>query len=80
MSEKHLYSYTGPVTSFGKVISNKWNAQTYAVSSKKAKSNLEYRFKSENNRLPGAKIELPGKIILISWGAYERRIKKCVEF
>ena len=66
MAKKHLYSYRGPVTSFGKVISNNWYGTTYAVTPAKAKTNLMYRFKEETNRVPGAKIEFPGKVILIS--------------
>ena len=66
MRDKHLYSYFGPVTSFGKVIQNKWIASTYAVSSEQAKNNLRYRFKQENGKVVGSKIELPGKIILVS--------------
>ena len=65
MSDKHLYSYFGPVTSFGKIIQNKWIASTYATSSAQAKNQLTYRFKQENGRVVGSKIELPGKIILI---------------
>lgn len=66
MSNKHLYSYFGPVTSFGKIIKTSWPASTYAESESKARNNLMYRFKQENGFLPGAKkIELPGKIILV---------------
>ena len=39
---------------------------TRAVSEKKARSNLTYQFKKKNNRLPGTKIILPGKISLVS--------------
>lgn len=66
MKKQHLYSYRGPVTSFGKIVVQFWYATTYAVSADKARNNLMYRFKQENGFLPGAKkIELPGKIILI---------------
>lgn len=61
----HLYAYSGAVTSFGNIIVQYWYATTYAVSADKARSNLIYRFKKENNKLPTAKIELPGKISLI---------------
>lgn len=58
MSKGNLYLYTGPVTSFERIIMPFWKA--------KAKANLMYRFKTENKRLPVAKIELPGKISLVS--------------
>jgi hypothetical protein len=35
-----------------------------ATSEKKAKSNLAYRYKLDNNLIPSAKIILPGKIKL----------------
>ena len=65
MNKKHLYSYFGPVTSFGKVIEPRWHGSTYAVSKEKAKSNLIYRFKTLTKRVPGSQIELPEKIILV---------------
>lgn len=57
-----LYSYDGPVKMFDTCISNHWEATTHAVSVKKAKSNLAYRYKKEHNLTADAKIELPGKI------------------
>lgn len=60
--EKRLYYYDGCVTSFGKVCTQNWYAETYAVSAKKAKSNLTYRYKKEMNLEPTCKIELPDKI------------------
>ena len=63
--KQHLYAYSGAVTSFGNIIVLYWYATTYAVSADKARSNLVYRFKKENGKLPTAKIELPGKINLI---------------
>jgi hypothetical protein len=33
-----------------------------AVSAKKALSNIAYRWKTANNRLPGTNVKLPGKI------------------
>lgn len=40
-----LYLYDGPVKMFNNCISNRWEAATRAVSAKKAKSNLAYRYK-----------------------------------
>lgn len=62
------YEYDGPVLEFEKCISDRWIASTYAVSEKKARSNLTYQFKKKNNRLPNAKIILPGKIMLSKEG------------
>lgn len=59
------YAYDGPVMEFGRCIANRWQATTSATSEKKALSNLAYRFKKQNNKIPSAKITLPGKIVAI---------------
>ena len=59
---KHLYVYNGPVMEFETCIAHMWKASTYAISEEKARSNLAYQFKKQNNRNPNAKIILPGKI------------------
>lgn len=59
------YSYDGPVMEFDRCIAHKWHGTTYAVSEKKARSNLLYRFKKENGKVPTAQIKLPGKITLV---------------
>jgi len=59
------YSYAGPVMEFDKIVANRWEASTYAVSEKKARCNLAYRFKKENNKTPATKITLPGKIVAV---------------
>ena len=59
------YTYTGPVMEFDICIANNWRGSTYASSSAKAKSNLTYQFKKKYNRMPNAKITLPGNIIPI---------------
>jgi hypothetical protein len=64
----NLYSYDGPVTVFGTCVANRWQGSTYAVSEKKARSNLAYQFKKSSNRVPGASVCLPGKIILVEEG------------
>lgn len=66
------YSYSGPVTEYGRCICNSWHGSTRAVSEKKARSNLAYQFKVRNNRLAAAQIGLPGKIILVEEGIYGR--------
>lgn len=59
-----LYSYSGPVLEFDRIVANNWKAQTYATSEAKARSNLAYRFKKDNGKVPRTKITLPGKIVL----------------
>lgn len=57
------YKYEGPVTSFGRVLSNKWKGETLAETAKKAKSNLIFQFKKANNLVAGSKVELPGELV-----------------
>lgn len=59
------YSYDGPVMEFGRCIATHWKASTSAVSEKKARCNLAYRFKQENKKVPTAKIALPGKLVQV---------------
>lgn len=61
-----VYYFKGPVTCFGKVVSNCWYGETTANSKGKAKSNLEYQFKRECNKLPNSKVELIGNVRLKS--------------
>lgn len=60
------YLYDGPVMEFDTRIQHHWQGSTYAVSEKKARSNLAYQYKRSSNRTPNAKITLPGKITLAS--------------
>ena len=59
------YLYSGPVEEFGRCIANRWEAATYAPTESKARSNFAYQFKKQYNRLPSAKITLPGKITVL---------------
>lgn len=59
------YQYEGPVVMFGVCIMNNWKGETMAVSEAKAKSNLAYQFKRQNNRVAGSHITLPGKIKMV---------------
>lgn len=61
--EMRMYTYHGPVMEFDRCITNSWSGTTWAVSEKKAKSNLAYQFKKLHNRIANAKISLPGKLI-----------------
>lgn len=60
------YMYDGPVMNFGTCISDRWHGITYAVSEKKARSNLAYQFKKNNNRITGSRITLPGKVKMVN--------------
>lgn len=60
-----LYSYDGPVMMFDKCIADRWVDTTYAVSEKKARSNLVYKYKMKHNLVPNTKVTLPGEIILV---------------
>jgi hypothetical protein len=62
------YIYNGPVMEFGTCVADHWKGSTRAVSENKARSNLAYQFKKMNNRVPGTKITLPGKIELVRVG------------
>jgi hypothetical protein len=57
------YSYDGPVMEFGNIIARRWQSSTYAESEGKARANLAYQFKVNNNKTRNAKIVLPGKLI-----------------
>lgn len=61
--EPKLYTYDGPVLHFGKVITSKWHGETMAVSERKARSNLCYKFKSEFNFVKNTPVELFGKVV-----------------
>lgn len=60
--KNYRYSYSGPVTEFDRVIANHWSSSTYAPSESKARSNLIFQFKKQYNKVPNAKISLPGKV------------------
>ena len=60
-----LYHYNGPVLEFDKIVANHWSASTRAESEKKARSNLAYRFKMENGKMPRSMITIPGKLNIV---------------
>lgn len=60
---KKEYQYAGPVMEFDRCVERNWKASTWAVSPKKALSNLVYRYKMEHNRDRSAKIVLTGKLM-----------------
>lgn len=59
------YNYNGPVMEFDRCVSNNWKGTTYAASEKKARSNLAYQFKKQNNRIASTRISLPGKLMRV---------------
>ena len=66
MNEYHKYIYDGPVMEFGRVLTDRWKGETMAPTATKARSNLTYQFKKQNNRITGSKISLPGPVKEIS--------------
>lgn len=65
------YLYEGPVIEFDICIERHWIASTYAVSGKKALSNLSYRYKKEHGKTADSKIKLPGKLTVVAYGEGE---------
>lgn len=61
----HEYAYDGPVMVFNTCVANHWKGWTTAESESKARSNLAYQFKKQNNQVAGTRVTLPGKIKLI---------------
>lgn len=64
------YVYEGPVMEFETCIVNQWKGSTYAVSEKKARNNLAYQFKKNNNRVASSRITLPGRVRMVSGYEY----------
>lgn len=56
------YFYDGPVSIFDRCVADHWKGETVADSPKKAKSNLTYQFKKQNNLHPGTKVFLLGEV------------------
>ncbi len=57
---KDRYTYEGMVVYDSYICQKYWVASTYAVSAKKAKSNLVYQYKIEHGLPINAQIDLPG--------------------
>lgn len=64
MNQKQCYSFIGPVELFGRCIADKWSGTTFAVSKRKARSNLSYQFKREFGYEYNVPIKLIGDIVL----------------
>ena len=61
----HRYLYRGPVMKSNRCVYNCWEAETLAPSEKKARANLEFRFKKEMGLIRNVKISLANKVIAI---------------
>lgn len=59
------YVYDGPVMVFGKFVGN-WRGETIATSEGKAKSNLAYQFRKQNNRAANTVIDFPNKLKIVN--------------
>ena len=59
---KDRYTYEGPVIFDEGPIQRHWYAATYAISAKKAISNLMFQYKREHGLPINTKIDLPGKL------------------
>ena len=66
MGEYHKYVYDGPVMEFNTCVADHWRGETVATSESKAKSNLAYQYKKQNNRIAGTRVTLPGKIVIVN--------------
>lgn len=62
----HKYVYDGPVMMFNTLVTDRWKGETIAPSENKARSNLTYQFKRQNNRVAGSRFILPGKIKMVN--------------
>ena len=59
------YTYNGPVYEFDRLVVDRWSGETYAPTEARARTNLAYQFKKQNNRSPRTKISVPGELIEI---------------
>ena len=62
MEGQHKYIYDGPVEAFGRCISMIWSGETTAPTMEKARANLMYQYKKQNNMASDCSIKLVGKI------------------
>ena len=59
------YYYNGPVMGEDHCVQENWEGETMAVSERKAKSNLTYRWKMQHGYAPTSKISLPCSLSII---------------
>ena len=60
------YAYDGSVLVFDTLVADRWKGETMAPNARKARSNLSYQFKKQNNRMPGVKVTLPGEVKMVN--------------
>lgn len=60
------YTYDGPVLEFNTLVTDHWKGETMAPTKNKARSNLAYQYKKQNNRIASVKVTLPGEIKIIN--------------
>ncbi len=65
MYDYQKYVYEGPVMIFENCVADRWRGETMAPTAEKARSNLAYQFKKQNNKVAGSKITLPGKLKMV---------------
>ena len=63
--ERHIYQYSGSVKYFDKIVIERFEATTTAVSTKQAMNNIMFRAKRKLGLAPSAKIELTAKLQII---------------
>ena len=63
MDGRKKYRFKGAVMLFDTLVMNNWIGETFAISEKKAMSNLLYRAKGQMGYLPNAKLRLDGQLM-----------------
>lgn len=61
----NMYAYDGPVMLFGRCVFDHFRSETWAISEKKALSNLAYQYKKKANLSTDAKIRLEPKNLVL---------------
>ena len=59
------YKYKGPIMGVDRCIQENWEAETMAVSARKAKSNLTYRWKKQHGYEATYPISLPQSLTIV---------------
>lgn len=67
----YTYVYRGPVMLFDNCIEQSYTAETWAPTMAKARSNITYNYKKDNDYAPNAKITLPGEFIIFDPEDYD---------
>lgn len=62
MANQKVWTFTGDVYRFNRLMERNYKATTVAPSERKAYSNIAYRYKQENNLAASANIRLEGEM------------------